>query len=227
MIAAWSDSESSESESDEQHTANICLVAKEVQNNKETEYENLDEVDVSELYKYSKEKIIDTLISFANIKQKYLSKYKDQKKNVLELRQKNLVLEKLNNRNKTIEDKNLELQVKCDNNQKIILKFTQGQENLHKVLCTQKASFNKEGIGYNHLNRNKCYKNFFVNPNFYKKKNETRNYCSKVDRTTYSCTFRKRDLKVIQIWVPKGTKPPNMVARDFESRFNDKSRTRV
>ena len=85
MVAAWSNSESSESESDEKHTANICLMAKEVQNNKETEYENSDEVDAPELYKYSKEELIDTLISFTNIKQKYLSKYKELKKNVLEL----------------------------------------------------------------------------------------------------------------------------------------------
>ena len=85
MVAAWSDSESSESESDEEHTANICLMAKEVQNNNETEYENSDEVDASELYKYSKEELIDTLISFASIEQKYLFKYQDLKKNILEL----------------------------------------------------------------------------------------------------------------------------------------------
>jgi len=62
-------SKSSDSESDEEHTANICLLAKEVQNNKESEYENSHEVDASELYKYSKEELIDTLISFANIEQ--------------------------------------------------------------------------------------------------------------------------------------------------------------
>jgi len=55
-------------------------MAKEVQNNKETEYENSDEVDAPELYKYSKEELIDTLISFTNIEQTFLSKYKDLKK---------------------------------------------------------------------------------------------------------------------------------------------------
>jgi len=178
MADAWSDSESSESESHEEHTANICLMAKEVQNNKETEYENSNEVDASKLYKYSKEELIDTSISFANIEQKYLFKYKDPKKTVLELKQKNLDMKKLNNdlhnRNKTPEEKNLELQVKCDDNQRIILKFTQGQENLDK-LCTQKASFNKERIGYKHFNKNKCYKSFFVKPPSYKKNNETCN----------------------------------------------------
>jgi len=42
-------------------------MAKEVQHNKETEYENSDEVDASELYKYSKNELIDTLINFANM----------------------------------------------------------------------------------------------------------------------------------------------------------------
>jgi len=73
MVAAWSDSESNESESDEEHKANIYLMAKEVQDDKETEYESLDEVDTSALYEYSKEELIDTMISFANIEQKYLS----------------------------------------------------------------------------------------------------------------------------------------------------------
>ena len=44
MVSAWSDSEASESESDEEHTADICLMAKEVQNNKDLEYENSDMV---------------------------------------------------------------------------------------------------------------------------------------------------------------------------------------
>ena len=96
-----------------------------------------------------------------------------------------------------------------------------------KLLCTPKASFGKERIGYNHLNKNKCYNNFFAKPNLYKKNNETCNHCSKVGHTAYSCTFRKHHLNVIQIWVSKGTKPPNMVARDFESRFNAKCRRRV
>ena len=45
-----------------------------------------------------------------------------------------------------LENKNGELQDKCDKEHKIILTFTKGQENLDKLLCTQKASFNKEGI---------------------------------------------------------------------------------
>jgi len=40
MVVARSNSESGESESDEEHTTNIYLMAKEAQDNKETEYGN-------------------------------------------------------------------------------------------------------------------------------------------------------------------------------------------
>ena len=66
MVAAWSDNKSSESENDKEHTANVCLMTKEVQDDKETEYKSSYEVDVYGLYEYSKEELIEALISFAN-----------------------------------------------------------------------------------------------------------------------------------------------------------------
>ena len=45
-------------------------MAKEVQNNKKKEYESSYEVNASTVYKYSKEELIDTFISFVNIEQK-------------------------------------------------------------------------------------------------------------------------------------------------------------
>ena len=50
MIAAWSDSDTSESESDEEHNANICLMAREGQDH---ELENTNEVDMAALYECS------------------------------------------------------------------------------------------------------------------------------------------------------------------------------
>ena len=50
----------------------------------------------------------------------------------------------------------------CANLEKIVLKFSKGEENLNKILGTQIASFNKEGIGFNPFNKKKCYKNFFI-----------------------------------------------------------------
>jgi len=44
MVTAWSDSKSSESESDEELTADIYLMAKEAQDDEETKYGSLDVV---------------------------------------------------------------------------------------------------------------------------------------------------------------------------------------
>ena len=95
MVAAWSDSETSFSESDDEQVASVCLMAKE--DDGKTEYESSYEVDISTLDECSKEELINALINFANLEQKYLSKNKDIKKSVRELTQKNLALEKQNN----------------------------------------------------------------------------------------------------------------------------------
>jgi len=160
-----------------------------------------------------------------------MSKCKDLKKNVRQLNQKNVALEKLNNvlhdKVKSLENENVEFQAKCDKDHRIILKFIQGQENLDKLLCTQRASFNKEGTRYNHLNKKKTYKNFCVKSTPHKKDARTYNYCSKIGHTAYSCPFKKPSSRIIQIWVSKGIRPPNMIASDFETRFNVKSRRNV
>jgi len=53
MIAAWSDSDSSDSDKEEE-IANLCLMTNDVH---ETEFENLDEVDYSDLLEYSKDEL--------------------------------------------------------------------------------------------------------------------------------------------------------------------------
>ena len=44
MSATWSDSHTSNSKSDEEHTTNICLMTKEVKDNEGFEYESTDKV---------------------------------------------------------------------------------------------------------------------------------------------------------------------------------------
>ena len=66
MVAAWSDSESSEVKAKRKTQPNIYLMGKEVKSNKEIEYKSSEEVDAFALYEYSIEELIDTLISFAN-----------------------------------------------------------------------------------------------------------------------------------------------------------------
>ena len=55
MIASWSHSETSDSESDEEHTTNTCLMANDVQSDEQLENESTDEVDISALYESSKD----------------------------------------------------------------------------------------------------------------------------------------------------------------------------
>jgi len=57
-----------------------------------------------------------------------------------------------------LKKENNDLQFKCAYLEKIVFKFYKGEENLNKILSSQKASFNKEGIGFNPFNKNKCYK---------------------------------------------------------------------
>jgi len=75
-------------------------------------------------------------------------------------------LQKSNNEShsmiETLENEMEELQSKYEGLEKVVLKFSKGQDNLDKLLHSQRISFNKEGIGYNLFNRKKTYKNFFV-----------------------------------------------------------------
>ena len=64
MVAAWSSSKTSDSESDIEHTANIYLMAKEVQDDERFKYESTDNVDILALYACSKEELINALVSF-------------------------------------------------------------------------------------------------------------------------------------------------------------------
>ena len=72
-------------------------------------------------------------------------------------------------------------------------------------------SFNKQGIGYNPLNKKKVYKNFFIKETSKNKSHITCNYCLKNGYIYYSCPLRKTNNKIIQVWVAKGTRPKNMI----------------
>ena len=62
----------------------------------------------------------------------------------------------------TLQTEKRELQSKREDLQKLVLKFSKGQDNLDKLLGSQRMSFNKEGIGYNPFNKKKTYKNFII-----------------------------------------------------------------
>ena len=72
-------------------------------------------------------------------------------------------------------------------------------------------SFSKEGIGFNPFNKKKCYTNFFIKSANYKIETSiTCNYCCKIGHISTHCAINRKGPSYIQIWVPKGSKPPNM-----------------
>jgi len=96
-----------------------------------------------------------------------------------------------------------ELQSKCEDLLKMVLKFSKGKDNLDKLHGSQRMSFNKEGIGYNPFNKKKTYKNLFVQT---ASKNESHiicNYCLRRGHLSYSCPLRNSSNKMTQVWVPK------------------------
>jgi len=108
----------------------------------------------------------------------------------------------------TLQTEKNELQSKYEDLQKLVLKFSKGQENLDKLLGTQRISFNKEGIGYNPFNKKKTYKNFFVQEASKNTPHTICNYCLRKGHISYSCPLRKLNMKITQVWVPKSAKPP-------------------
>ena len=53
--------------------------------------------------------------------------------------------------------------MKCSKLEKVVFKFSKGEENSNKILGTQKASFNKEGIGFNPFNKKNVTKTSLLN----------------------------------------------------------------
>ena len=81
MIAAWSDSDSSGSEDEEEQAVNLCFMANENQtHDEETQYESSNKVDYSDLLEYFKNELAQALVKYIQCKQDYLSKMKSLRK---------------------------------------------------------------------------------------------------------------------------------------------------
>ena len=85
-------------------------------------------------------------------------------------------------------------------------------------------SFNKEGIGYNPLNKKKTYKNSFVHKTSKDKPHTICNYYLRKGHISYSCPLRNPNTKIIQVWVPKETRPQNMFITYIGPEFDVKAR---
>ena len=229
MIAAWSDSDSSDNDNEEEKVESLFFMANEdLSQEEETEYESSDEVDYSEFLEYTKKELAQALIKCIQCEQVYLSKIKSLKKTICNLISEKECLEKLKIETHTeivtLQTEKNELQSKCKDLQKLVLKFSKGQENLDKLLGAQRISFNKEGIGYNPLNKKKTYKNLFVQEASKITPNTICNYCLRKGHISHLCPLKKPNTKIIQVWVPKGTRPQNIVSTYIGPKFNINAR---
>ncbi|XP_021743604.1 uncharacterized protein LOC110709690 [Chenopodium quinoa] len=137
--------------------------------------------------------------------------------------------------NNKLEKEKKTLTGKCIEQHNVLVRFTQSKATLDKMLGVHQSSLNKSGLGYN--------KNFpKKNPTtFVKAKDNWRTpkcfYCCKKGHTKLTCPFRRNDHYIVknsfpfyfrdqikQIWVVKGTRPPNMVHPDYDSKFASWSR---
>ena len=123
-----------------------------------------------------------------------------------------------------LENEKKELQSKHEGLEKVVLKFSKGQENLDKLLGSQRMSFNKEGIGYNLFNQKKNYKNFFVHETSKDKSHTVCNYSLRNGHISCSCPLKKPNTKIIQVWVPKGIRPQNRITTYVGSKFDINAR---
>jgi len=83
MIAAWSNSDSSDSNDEEEQVESLCfMVNEDLIQEEETEYESSDEVYYSDFLEYSKGELARALVKCIRCEQGYLSKIKSFKKKI-------------------------------------------------------------------------------------------------------------------------------------------------
>ena len=91
------------------------------------------------------------------------------------------------------------------------------------MLTRQKGLNDKRGIGYNNITHNYKSKTTFVKNAYKHRRTPTCSYCCKEGHIKFACPYRRKENHIIknyfpleshgkikQIWVPKGTRPPNM-----------------
>ena len=138
-------------------------------------------------------------------------------------------LSSLKHCNDELENEKIKLTEKCRDQQTSLIQFTNSRANLDKMLGEQQTFLNKSGIGYN--------KNFpkKSTTTFVKARGNWRTptcfFCCKKGHVKETCPYRRKDPYILrntfpfllkeqvkQVWVPKGTRPPNMVYPNYESK---------
>jgi hypothetical protein len=134
-----------------------------------------------------------------------------------------------------IEDHNIALTEQLKESKELIAKFNCSEHKLDLMLSSK--SIHKHGIGYN-PNFPKKTNTVFVKAK--SKKSPTCSYCCKIGHVRFTCPFRRTEPHIIrnnfplqlkgqikQIWVKKGTRPPNMIDDEYDVKFNTWSKSWV
>ena len=149
-------------------------------------------------------------------------------KTVKVLKQQNLNQTKqlidLKNENNELEARLKALKQESEKNLQTLTKLNESESKFTKMLTRQKPSSDKRGIGYNNVTYNYKRNTTFVKSAYKSKRTPTCTFCCKKGHIRIACPYRRKDKHIIensfpyelrgqikQIWVPKGTRPPNMV----------------
>ena len=195
MMATWDDSDSSDSDNDssDKEVANLCLMANEseVPSSPSSYNDELQDafdelMDEFEKLGVKHQKLKKELISCNNTLAILKSENDSLKQKILDFDSSTSI------KDLELENKRLDERVKYLDT--TLTKFVQGKENLDKILASQRSVYDKAGLGYMIHEKQKEFKNFFVQ-NVEKNHNYKYVYCS----------LRKKYVKVKQVWVVKGT----------------------
>ena len=96
---------------------------------------------------------------------------------------------------------------KNENLQNSFSRFSMGQQNLDMMLETQRAFFDKDGLGFDNSTKETHLKNFFAKSNDSHDTSSKCSYCKKLGHSIYLCplkivNFRRKIVK--RVWIPKG-----------------------
>ena len=190
MMATWSasdDSSSDEETSTEQ--ANLCLMAHE----NEVTSESTSEFTFEELH----EAFYDSIDELKKL---------GKKNKELKLKNQSLVkqAEILSIEKFTLIQENQNFKDEINRLKSIVDKFTLSSNKLNMILDNQKAIYDKAGLGYKPLKKQKFLKDIYVNYSSYKSTNITCFKCGRIGHKSYTCLINKY-ANTKKIWVPKGT----------------------
>ena len=125
-----------------------------------------------------------------------------------ELKSKNQSLlkqnESISNEKSSLFQENLNLKNKITKLKSMVEKFTLSSIKLQMILDSQKIIYDKVGLGYNPLKKQKFLKNIYANSSSNKFLNITFFKYGKVGHKSYTCFSNKsKNSNVKKIWVPK------------------------